>query len=163
MVGGGFCICFDTSAGPEPNYRAGVCACRRFGEPNTQRGLSKWLQGHVQSHGNFGSAVASLTRFFKVRCARCRGTQSLGARQSKSKRRDRPSSALRAAHGTKHQGAGRCGVVRLNLRAPCANPKRVQEKADFKAPAPAPKQPGSAFQVGPLGALWLGRWGPWGR
>ena len=36
-------------------------------QPHNQKQLSAWLRPHVVAHPNFGSASASLTRFFKER------------------------------------------------------------------------------------------------
>jgi regulator of telomere elongation helicase 1 len=49
------------------DYGAILLADERFCSPANQRQLSKWLKQYLQVYDGFGQAIASLTKFFKVR------------------------------------------------------------------------------------------------
>jgi regulator of telomere elongation helicase 1 len=48
------------------DYGAVLLADERFGSQQNLRNMSRWLRDQVVTHGSFGSAIASLTKFFKV-------------------------------------------------------------------------------------------------
>lgn len=48
------------------DYGAVLLADERFGSQQNLRNMSRWLRDQVVTHGNFGSAIGSLTKFFKV-------------------------------------------------------------------------------------------------
>ena len=48
------------------DYGAVLLADERFGSQQNLRNMSRWLRDQVVQHNNFGAAIASLTKFFKV-------------------------------------------------------------------------------------------------
>lgn len=48
------------------DYGAVLLADERFGSQQNLRNMSRWLRDQVVHHNNFGSSIASLTKFFKV-------------------------------------------------------------------------------------------------
>lgn len=48
------------------DYGAVLLADERFGSQQNLRNMSRWLRDQVVTHGSFGSAIGSLTKFFKV-------------------------------------------------------------------------------------------------
>jgi hypothetical protein len=60
------------------DYGAVLLADERFGSAQNKKHLSRWLREHVESHGSFGGAIGSLTKFFKVTAGLTGGVGSSG-------------------------------------------------------------------------------------
>lgn len=58
------------------DYGAILLCDERFSSTNNQRQLSRWLRDYLVCHSNFGQAIGSLTKFFKVQGVRVHGLRS---------------------------------------------------------------------------------------
>jgi regulator of telomere elongation helicase 1 len=47
------------------DYGAVLLLDTRFGQPNNQEGLSKWIRPHIQNDEGFGKAISGLAKFYK--------------------------------------------------------------------------------------------------
>lgn len=89
------------------DYGAVLLADERFGSQQNLRNMSRWLRDQVVTHGSFGSAIGSLTKFFKVGGAG--GRSACGTLRACPHRSHSASAQGSLAAGGRQEGGGRPG------------------------------------------------------